>query len=118
MDIVLERILSLLPCNEDGRPVHGSKSKLARSIGAPSNIFAEWCAGRNKSYNNYIYQIAEKYGVSPEWLRGETDEKNAPDPKIEGVSQAKRALLDALDDLTDEQCEKLLPIVLSAKAIL
>lgn len=44
--------------------------------------------------------------------------KKAPDPEIEGVSQAKRALLDALDDLTDEQCEKLLPIILSAKAIL
>lgn len=44
--------------------------------------------------------------------------KKAPDPEIEGGSQAKRALLDALNDLTDEQCEKLLPIILSAKAIL
>lgn len=44
--------------------------------------------------------------------------KKAPDPKIEGLSEAKKALLDALDDLTDEQCEKLLPIILSAKAIL
>lgn len=44
--------------------------------------------------------------------------KKAPDPEIEGGSQAKKALMDALNDLTDEQCEKLLPIILSAKAIL
>lgn len=44
--------------------------------------------------------------------------KKAPDPEIEGESQAKKALLDALNDLTDEQCEKLLPIILSAKRLL
>lgn len=44
--------------------------------------------------------------------------KKAPDPEIEGGSQAKKALMDALDDLTDEQCEKLLPIILSAKRLL
>lgn len=44
--------------------------------------------------------------------------KKAPDPKIEGISAAKRALINAIDGLTDEQCEKLLPIVLSAKTVL
>lgn len=44
--------------------------------------------------------------------------KETPDPKIEGVSKAKEALLGAIDDLTDAQCEKLLPIVLSAKQVL
>lgn len=44
--------------------------------------------------------------------------KETPDPKIEGLSKAKKALLGAIDDLTDEQCEKLLPIVLSAKQVL
>lgn len=45
-------------------------------------------------------------------------EKNAPGQEAEGVSAAKKALLDAIDDLTDAQCEKLLPIVLSAKQVL
>lgn len=44
--------------------------------------------------------------------------KETPDPEIEGLSKAKKALLGAIDDLTDEQCEKLLPIVLSAKQVL
>lgn len=44
--------------------------------------------------------------------------EKAPDPKIEGLSAAKQALLAAVDGMTDEQCEKLLPIVLSAKEVL
>ena len=51
-------------------------------------------------------------------LDNEMAKEKAPDPKIEGVSKAKKALLGAIDDLTDEQCEKLLPIVLSAKQVL
>ena len=78
MDITLERILSLMPTKPDGKPVHGSRSAFARSIGLPSNIFAEWVAGRNSSYKNYLYQIADKYNVSVEWLKGETDKKEKP----------------------------------------
>ena len=48
----------------------------------------------------------------------ELRKEEAPDPKIEGISAAKRALINAIDGLTDEQCEKLLPIVLSAKTVL
>jgi transcriptional regulator with XRE-family HTH domain len=46
--------------------------------------------------------------------------KEALDPKTEGegLSAAKKALLVAIDDLSDAQCEKLLPIVLSAKQVL
>lgn len=51
-------------------------------------------------------------------LVAELRKEEAPDPKIEGLSAAKRALINAIDGLTDEQCEKLLPIVLSAKTVL
>lgn len=36
----------------------------------------------------------------------------------DGLSEAKRRLWEAVDDLTDEQCEKLLGIVLEAKRLL
>lgn len=78
MDITLERILQLLPHKPDGKPVHGSRGEFARNIGAPSNIFADWLAGRSTSYTNYLYAIADKYNVSVEWLRGETDIKEKP----------------------------------------
>ena len=80
MDITLERILSLLP-QKNGKPVHGAKTSLARELEIPPNIFAEWTSGRNKSYNKYLYQISDKYNVSVEWLKGETDVKEKPAPK-------------------------------------
>lgn len=74
MDITLERILSLIPKKPDGKFVHGAKKDFADSLGLPSNIVAEWISGRNKSYPNYLYEIAAKYDVSVEWLKGETDD--------------------------------------------
>lgn len=79
MDIMLERILSLIPKKPDGKFVHGSKKDFADSLELPSNIVAEWVSGRNKSYPNYLYEIAAKYDVSVEWLQGKTDEKS-PQP--------------------------------------
>ena len=44
--------------------------------------------------------------------------KETSGQKAEGVNTAKQALLAAIDDFTEEQCKKLLPIVLSAKTVL
>lgn len=41
--------------------------------------------------------------------------KEAPDPKIEGLSAARQKLYDAIANLTDEQCTKLLGVVEWAK---
>lgn len=122
MDIVLERILSLIPKGPDGKYVHGAKTKFAKKIGYNDGaIVAMWENGSSISYNKKLYQIAEEYNVSVEWLQGKTENKSikeTPDPEIEGVSDAKKALLGAIDSLSDEQCRKLLPIVLSAKQVL
>lgn len=75
MDITLERILSLLPKNETGKYIRGAKKDFAESLNLAHNIIPEWVKGKNKSYNNYLYEIAAKYHVSVEWLKGETDEK-------------------------------------------
>lgn len=122
MDITLERMLTLIPKKENGDFKHGALSQFARSIGfKDGHIVSDWIAGNSESYKNYIYQVSALYHVSVEWLQGKTEDKSikeTPDPKIEGVSKAKKALLGAIDDLTDAQCEKLLPIVLSAKQVL
>lgn len=122
MDITLERMLTLIPKKENGDFKHGALSQFARSIGfKDGHIVSDWIAGNSESYKNYIYQVSALYHVSVEWLQGKTEDKSikeTPDPKIEGLSKAKKALLGAIDDLTDEQCEKLLPIVLSAKQVL
>ncbi len=122
MDIVLERVLSLIPKDKSGKYVHGEKAKFAKSIGYnDGSIVSMWENGSSVSYTKKLHQIASTYNVSVEWLKGETDDpsiKKAPGINAEGLSVARKALLDAVDGLTDEQCEKLLGIVLEAKRVL
>ena len=92
MDIMLERILSLIPKDDDGKYVHGAKAEFAKSIGYNDGaIVSMWIKGTSTSYKNKLHEIAEKYSVSVKYLRGETDDpgiKEAPDPKTEGVEKA------------------------------
>lgn len=75
MDITLERILMLMPHKPDGSLAHGAKKEFAQSVGLKNgNLVTDWINGRTNSYKNYLYEIAAKYGVSVEWLKGETDD--------------------------------------------
>ena len=84
MDVVLERILSLLPCGENGKIVRGAKKDFAQSIGYDSgDIVSMWIKGTSISYKNKLHEIAAKYHVSVEWLQGKTEDKSikeTPDP--------------------------------------
>lgn len=104
MDIVLERILSLIPKGPDGKYVHGAKTKFAKKIGYNDGaIVAMWENGSSISYNKKLYQIAEEYNVSVEWLQGKTEDKSikeTPNPKIEGVSAEAQEILDYIRDAT------------------
>nr|DAE59152.1 MAG TPA: ESX-1 secretion-associated regulator [Caudoviricetes sp.] len=104
MDIVLERILSLIPKGPDGKYVHGAKTKFAKKIGYNDGaIVAMWENGSSISYNKKLYQIAEEYNVSVEWLQGKTKDKSikeTPDPKIEGVSAEAQEILDYIRGAT------------------
>ena len=68
-------------------------------------------------------KLTDLFGVSVKELMGETDDPSAgikkdPIREDEVVSEPKQKLLDAIDDLTDEQCSKLLGIILEAKKVL
>lgn len=81
MDILLERILSLIPRKPDGKFVHGAISKFGKSIGYNGGeVIAQWMAGQSDSYKKKVNQIAETYNVSAAWLMGETDKKEKPAP--------------------------------------
>ena len=76
MDIVLERILSLIPRKENGGFEHGALKMFAASIGLKSgNVVSDWINGRSKSYTKKLHEISAEYGVSVKWLKGETDER-------------------------------------------
>lgn len=92
--------------------------------GISSGSYSQWNTGMHSPSLKKLQKAALVLGVPVEYLlygdapAASQGAKKSPDPEIEGGSQAKKALMDALNDLTDEQCEKLLPIILSAKAIL
>ena len=89
MDTTLERILSLIPRNENGKFRHGAKAEFAKSIGYnDGHIVAMWENGSSNSYIKKLHEIAAKYGVSVEWLRGETDERStAPEPETDELRE-------------------------------
>lgn len=105
MDITLERILSLIPKNENGKFKHGSKAEFARNIGYDSgDVVSMWQNGSSVSYKKKLHEISLKYGVSVEWLKGETDEKNPPAPEDERILNEE--LISRLVSLTPEEMQK------------
>lgn len=101
-----------------------TKAEFYEKCALTSASYSQWNTGKTKPRLQTIERIAEFLRVPSEYLlygdapAASEGAKKAPDPEIEGGREAKKALMDALNDLTDEQCEKLLPIILSAKAIL
>lgn len=105
MDITLERILSLIPKNENGKFKHGSKAEFARNIGYDSgDVVSMWQNGSSVSYKKKLHEISLKYGVTVEWLKGETDEKNPPVPEDERILNEE--LISRLVSLTPEEMQK------------
>ena len=105
MDIMLERILSLIPKKENGDFKHGSLAAFARPLGfKDGHIISDWIAGNSTSYSNYLYEISAKYGVSVAWLKGETDERNPPVPEDERILNEE--LISRLVSLTPEEMQK------------
>lgn len=110
MDISLIRILSLIPKNENGKYKHGSKAEFARSIGYDSgDIISMWENGSSVSYKKKLHEIAAKYNVSIEWLKGETDEKGIKKGPIQkDEADEMDAELVAIWNDSDETDRKLL----------
>lgn len=93
-----------------------NQQSLASAIGVSEDVVNDWSRRRSKSYTRHMPKIAEVLGTTTEYLL--TGKKEPAPMNGDGLSEAKRRLLEAVDDLTDEQCEKLLGIVLEAKRLL
>ena len=116
MDILLERMLSLIPKKPDGKYVHGAKKLFCEKIGAPTNIISEWESNKTKSYRNYVHAAAMAYNVSVEWLKGETDEKEkSPTPEGAELSEARMKLLAAIDGMSEDEVLAMVQMAEAAK---
>lgn len=105
MRIALERILSLIPRKENGKFVHGALSDFARKIGyKDGHIISDWIAGNSTSYLNKLHEISLVYGVSLEWLKGETDiraptfisESGLGETKYDQLTPEHRKIVDSM----------------------
>lgn len=102
-----------------------SAYRFAKILGVNIQSPVNWKTGASIPHYGTRQKIAEHFGITLAELDGDElpvlppeGAKKAPATEGEGISAAKRALINAIDGLTDEQCEKLLPIVLSAKTVL
>ena len=119
MDIMLERMLSLIPKKENGKYVHGAKKEFCEAIGAPTNIVSEWEAGKTKSYRNYLYVVSAKYNVSVEWLKGETGEKaikKQPAANSDELTETQKYAFDMLKTMDDSEIKLLIDIFKTVRA--
>lgn len=120
MDKTLERIASLIPKKENGDFKHGALKEFANSIGLKSgNLISDWIAGRSVSYNSYVYEIAAKYNVSVEWLKGETDEKGIkkqPAANSDELTETQKYAFDMLKTMDDSEIKLLIDIFKTVRA--
>ncbi len=105
MDILLERILSLVPS------YHGGDKEFALSIGYKSgNVIADWRAGRSKSYKGKVQEISRVYGVSVDWLCG-NDKKETPTASSEGLDPTTKELFEIVESASESERKMMLEML-------
>lgn len=102
-----------------------SAYRFAKIIGANIQSVVNWKTGATRPHYPKKVQIADHFGITLADLDGDElpvlpekgAKKSALDPKTEGegLSAARQKLYDAIANLTDEQCTKLLGVVEWAK---
>ena len=137
VNVNTDKIIFLAEANE------WNKAAFARKVGKHSRWLSEVARGRNLPSPEEAAQMCLLLHTNPEEIllaEGETAEetaqrqedialvqgllkemqeaKKAPATEGEGISEDRKALLDIVYSLTDEQCRKLLVLVQGAKTVL
>ena len=84
--------------------------RVAKDTGINPSAFSDWKSGKSKPKNPRLQKIADYFGVSIEWLLGNTEVRNIPDPKSGGaliinenpLSANERELIDMYRQLPPE----------------
>lgn len=102
-----------------------SNYQLAKELECSQSSVKNWIDGGNIPHKKMRQKIAAHFGITLAELDGDElpvlppeGAKKAPATKGEGVSAERKALLDIVSSLTDEQCRKLLVLVQGAKTVL
>lgn len=102
-----------------------SAYKFAKILDVNIQSPVNWKAGSVIPHKKTRQKIADHFGITLAELDGDAlpvlppeGAKKAPAAKGEGLSAERKALLDIISSLTDEQCRKLLVLVKGAKTVL
>ena len=88
-----------------------SGSRMCLDLGMSKSTLSDLKSGRKKGVTaDTAQKIASYLGVSVEYLLGEEEQKNTPTPQSEG-SPILQEIVSQLDDMTDDQLEKLLSVI-------
>jgi len=93
----LERIIELIGNK------HGAGKELSSFLGIHPSVITDWKAERNKSYTKYAPQIAEYYGVSLDWLSGNSDQKEKLATNRDELTDDEKYFLSLIKQLPPEQ---------------
>ena len=99
--------------------------RFAKLIGVNIQSVLNWKNGITQPHYDKKLKIADYFGITLAELDGDAlpvlppeGAKKAPAAEGEGISAERKALLDIISSLTDEQCRKLLVLVQGAKTVL
>lgn len=97
------------------------KNDFLSDCGLGRNSFSNWKSSKKGHPTAPVLKVISDYlGVSVEYLMGETDDrgqKNSPGQVTEAEG-AKKAILDLIDGMSDDQLQKLETIIQAAKNVL
>ena len=101
-DSKIPRLFELM----EERGVKGSD--LTRLFGFSSGNISNWKTGKNLPSSGTLCAIADYLGTTPEYLRGESDEKNKPTAEDDGLDEDIAAIAKITEDFTGEELRALL----------
>lgn len=99
------------------RIAHGYKTQkeLADALFVNQTAVSQWERGATRPTSEMQIKLSKLYNVSIDYLLGnDSEEKNSP---TENLSEAKREMIELVDQLSDEQVSKLLQIAKAALAL-
>lgn len=101
-------------CNSIGK----SPSAVAEDMGLQRSSVTRWANG-SAPRKATVEKIATYFGVDSKELTGESEQKEKPNTldgiELEKLSPARRALLEALEDMDDENIMKIVRIAQAVK---
>lgn len=91
-----------------------SPSRVALEIGISKVSVSNWKSNRNNPTASNLLKIAEYFGVSVEYLKGETDQKEKPLTNGEELNDGEQELLNLFRKVPEESRPLVLEMIKTA----